>query len=65
MLDGSTSPPVPKQIEMNLIAASYGGLGSRLRDYHRHLLQLMGCGDVSERVSSAFCLIPKIFPKEP
>ncbi|KAF3860039.1 hypothetical protein F7725_000294 [Dissostichus mawsoni] len=45
--DGSSSL---KQIEINTIAASFGGLSSRTPDVHRHILQVAGQLEQSERI---------------
>ncbi|XP_034052388.1 glutathione synthetase isoform X2 [Gymnodraco acuticeps] len=45
--DGSSSL---KQIEINTIAASFGGLSSHTPDVHRHILQLAGQLEQSERI---------------
>lgn len=45
--DGSSSL---KQIEINTIAASFGGLSSRTPDIHRHVLQVAGRPEDSQRI---------------
>nr|XP_046252983.1 glutathione synthetase [Scatophagus argus] len=45
--DGSSSL---KQIEINTIAASFGGLSSRTPDVHRHILKVAGRLEESQRI---------------
>ncbi|XP_068453819.1 glutathione synthetase-like [Clinocottus analis] len=45
--DGSSSL---KQIEINTIAASFGGLSSRTPDLHRHILKVAGKLEESQRI---------------
>lgn len=45
--DGSSSL---KQIEINTIAASFGGLSSRTADVHRHILKVAGQLEESQRI---------------
>ncbi|XP_054465830.1 glutathione synthetase [Anoplopoma fimbria] len=45
--DGSSSL---KQIEINTIAASFGGLSSRTADVHRHVLKVAGKLEESQRI---------------
>uniref|UniRef100_A0A667X9M7 Glutathione synthetase n=1 Tax=Myripristis murdjan TaxID=586833 RepID=A0A667X9M7_9TELE len=45
--DGTSSL---KQIEINTIAASFGGLASRTPDVHRHILQVAGRLEDSQRI---------------
>ncbi|XP_049920852.1 glutathione synthetase [Epinephelus moara] len=45
--DGSSSL---KQIEINTIAASFGGLSSRTPDIHRHILKVAGQLEQSQRI---------------
>lgn len=42
--------PSLKQIEINTIAASFGGLSSRTPDVHRHILKMAGRLEESERI---------------
>ncbi|XP_026010128.1 glutathione synthetase [Astatotilapia calliptera] len=42
--------PSLKQIEINTIAASFGGLSSRTPDVHRHILKMAGKLEESERI---------------
>ncbi|XP_061689331.1 glutathione synthetase isoform X2 [Syngnathoides biaculeatus] len=51
MLDQKEDGPMSlKQIEINTIAASFGGLSSRMPDVHRHILQVAGQVEVSQRI---------------
>ncbi|XP_059914357.1 glutathione synthetase [Gadus macrocephalus] len=43
-------PPALKQIEINTIAASFGGLASHTPDLHRHVLKVAGLSDLSHRI---------------
>ncbi|XP_029292458.1 glutathione synthetase [Cottoperca gobio] len=45
--DGSSSL---KQIEINTVAASFGGLSSRTPDVHRHILKVAGRPEESQRI---------------
>ncbi|XP_007906850.1 glutathione synthetase isoform X2 [Callorhinchus milii] len=40
--NGQNDKPTLKQIEINTIAASFAGLGSRIPDIHRHVFQVWG-----------------------
>ncbi|CAG5958732.1 unnamed protein product [Menidia menidia] len=51
MLDQRGDKPSSlKQIEINTIAASFGGLSSRTADLHRHILKVAGRMEESQRV---------------
>uniref|UniRef100_A0A8C5CQN2 Glutathione synthetase n=1 Tax=Gadus morhua TaxID=8049 RepID=A0A8C5CQN2_GADMO len=51
MLDQQEGLPTAlRQIEINTIAASFGGLASHTPDLHRHVLKVAGLSDLSHRI---------------
>lgn len=50
------SHAVPKQVEVNLMASSFGGLSQNITRHHRHLLRMVGLSEeeVKSKVNDDF-----------